>query len=152
MNTELKVSQSNLYQTDYQLWIQDTVEKLKHQDYSQVDWENLLDEIEDMGKSERRSLASNLTIVLLHLLKWQYQCDRRSESWRLSIVEHQIRIEEALEDSPSLKRYLEEILEKQYRKAIRLASAETGLPSETFPSKCPYVIDKVLKADLSEFS
>jgi hypothetical protein len=151
MNTELKISQSDLYEADYYLWIQDTLEKLKHQDYSQVDWENLLDEIEDMGRSERRSLGSNLTIVLLHLLKWQYQRDRRSTSWETSIVEHRIRIEEALEDSPSLKSYLAEILDKQYQKAIRLAIAETKLPSKTFPSRCPYSIDQVLEADLSEF-
>ncbi|MBD1823844.1 DUF29 domain-containing protein [Cyanobacteria bacterium FACHB-DQ100] len=151
MKTELKVSQSELYEADYYLWIQDTLEKLKHQNYSQVDWKNLLDEIEDIEKSERRSLSSNLVIVLLHLLKWQYQIDRRSQSWELSIVEHRIRIEEALEDSPSLKSYLTEILEKQYRKATRLASAETGLSIEDFPAKCPYSIAEVLESSLETF-
>ncbi|MCU0548879.1 MAG: DUF29 domain-containing protein [Leptolyngbya sp. Prado105] len=70
MNTELKVSQSELYETDYYLWLQDTIEKLKEQNYEQVDWVNLLDEIEDMPRRERRSLESNLVVVLLHLLKW----------------------------------------------------------------------------------
>ncbi|MBW4440348.1 MAG: DUF29 domain-containing protein [Plectolyngbya sp. WJT66-NPBG17] len=152
MNTELKISQPDLYEADYYLWIQETLEKLKHQNYEQVDWKNLLDEIEDMGKSERRSLSSNLVIILLHLLKWQYQRDRRSESWRLSIVEHRIRIEEALEDSPSLKGFLAENLEKQYRKSARLASAETGLPIGEFPSECPYSIAEVLESDLSAFN
>ncbi len=151
MNTELEVSHSNLYETDYYLWLQETIEKLKDQNYEQVDWTNLIDEIEDMPKSERRSLSSNLIIVLLHLLKWQYQPNRRSQSWKLSIVEHQIRIEETLEDSPSLKGYLVEILEKQYQKAVRLASAETGLESETFPSECPYSIAEILESDLSIF-
>lgn len=151
MNTELKVSQSNLYEADYYLWIQDTLEKLKHHNYSQVDWENLLDEIEDMGKSERRSLASNLTIVLLHLLKWEHQRDRRSQSWKSSIVEHRIQIEEALEDSPSLKGYLAEILEKQYQKAVRLAIAETKLPIGEFPRECPYSIAEVLERDMDTF-
>ncbi|MER3432404.1 MAG: DUF29 domain-containing protein [Leptolyngbya sp. ERB_1_1] len=149
MNTESKVSQSELYESDYYLWIQDTLEKLKHQNYSQVDWENLLDEIEDMAKSERRSLSSNLVIVLLHLLKWQYQPDHRTGSWKSSIVEHRRRIEEALEDSPSLKRYFAEILDKCYRSAVQQASAETGLAIEHFPSECPYSIDEVLEAELS---
>ena len=152
MNTELKSSQSDLYEADYYRWIQETLETLKQQNYHQVDWENLLDEIEDMGKSERRSLGSNLTIVLLHLLKWQYQRDRRSQSWETSVVEHRIRIEETLEDSPSLKNHLSEILEKQYQKALRLAATETKLSIEEFPSECPYSIDQILEADLSEFS
>ena len=151
MNSELKVSHSDLYTTDYYLWLQDTIEKLKQQNYEQIDWENLIDEIEDMPKSERRSLSSNLVIVLLHLLKWQYQLDRRSQSWKLSIVKHRIRIEETLEDSPSLKGYLVEILEKQYQKAIRLASAETELSIEAFPSECPYSISEVLEDDLTLF-
>ncbi len=77
MDTELKISQLDLYEADYYLWIQDTLEKLQHQNYSQVDWKNLLDEIEDMGKREHRSLESNLVVVLLHVLKWQYQPSRR---------------------------------------------------------------------------
>lgn len=67
-----------LYETDFLQWIETTVEKLRHQDYAQVDWENLIDEIESMGRSERQSLKSNLIVVLLHLLKWRYQPDRRS--------------------------------------------------------------------------
>lgn len=151
MNTELKVSQPNLYETDYYLWIQETLEKLKHENYSQVDWENLLDEIEDVARSERRSLSSDLVIILLHLLKWQHQPECRTGSWQASIIEHRRRIEEALEDSPSLKRYCAEILSKCYRNAMKQASAETGLVIETFPSECLYSIDEVLEADLARF-
>ncbi|MBW4440347.1 MAG: DUF29 domain-containing protein [Plectolyngbya sp. WJT66-NPBG17] len=151
MNTELKISQFDLYEADYYLWLQDTIEKLKHQNYEQVDWENLLDEIEDMPKRERRSLESNLVVVLLHLLKWQYQFNQRSGSWSGSIIEHRRRIRKALRDSPSLKRYLEEVLEECYESAVQQASAETELPIEEFPKECPYSIAEVLEADLSSF-
>ncbi|HTL89449.1 MAG TPA: DUF29 domain-containing protein [Leptolyngbya sp.] len=149
MNTELKVSQSELYETDYYLWIQNTLEKLKHQNYAQVDWENLLDEIEDMARNERRSLSSNLVIILLHLLKWQYQPEHRTGSWRSSMLEHRRRLEEALEDSPSLKRYLEEVLGRCYGNAVKQAIAEAGLAIATFPAECPYSIAEVLEAELS---
>lgn len=152
MNTELKISPSELYDTDYCLWIQDTVEKLKHHNYDQVDWTNLIDEIEAMGRSERQSLESNLVVVLLHLLKWQYQPDRRSTSWRLSIEEHRRRIRRLLKNSPSLKRYLEEVFEECYEDAVKQANIETGISIEVFSNECPYLIDKVLEADLSEFS
>ncbi|MBW4528053.1 MAG: DUF29 domain-containing protein [Phormidium tanganyikae FI6-MK23] len=151
MNTELKISQFDLYEADYYLWLQDTIEKLKHQNYEQVDWENLLDEIEDMPKRERRSLESNLVVVLLHLLKWQYQFSQRSGSWSGSIIEHRRRIRKALRDSPSLKRYLEEVLEECYESAVQQASAETELPIGEFPKECPYSIAEVLEADLSSF-
>ncbi|MEW6492607.1 MAG: DUF29 domain-containing protein [Cyanobacteriota bacterium] len=73
-----QVERQTLYEVDYLRWIETTVEKLRSQDYADVDWENLIEEIEDLGRSERRSLESNLIVVLLHLLKWQYQRDRRS--------------------------------------------------------------------------
>ena len=152
MNTELKISQSDLYEADYYRWIQETLETLKQRNYHQVDWENLLDEIEDMGKRERLSLESNLIVVLLHLLKWEHQPQNRSGSWKGSIREHRRRITKAIKISPSLKAYPIEILSECYKDAALQASDETGLPVETFPSECPYSIDQVLEADLSEFS
>lgn len=151
MNTELKISQSDLYETDYYLWLQDTIEKLKHQNYEQVDWKNLIDEIEDMPKRERRSLESNLVVVLLHLLKWQYQSNRRSGSWSGSIIEHRRRIRKALKDSPSLKQYLEEVFAECYESAVEQASAETELSINEFPKQCPYSIAEALEQDLSDF-
>ena len=88
MTTELEANRQSLYETDYLKWIDTTIEKLRLQDYSNIDWENLIEEIEDMGRSERKSLKSNLIVVLTHLLKWQYQPEFRSGSWKGSIVEH----------------------------------------------------------------
>ncbi|EDZ95698.1 protein of unknown function DUF29 [Limnospira maxima CS-328] len=90
---------------DYVLWIEGTLEQLRDRNYDQVDWENLLEEIEDMSKRERSSLRSNLAMALLHLLKWEFQPELRTGSWAGSITEHRTRILDILEDSPSLKNY-----------------------------------------------
>ena len=140
----LKADYQTLYETDYLQWIDNTVEKLRSRDYANVDWESLIEEIEDMGRSERRSLKSNLIVVLLHLLKWQFQPKYRSGSWEGSIVEHRRRIREALDDSPSLQPYLETIFAECYLQAVKQAKAETRLPLETFPQQCPYKLAEVL--------
>ena len=144
MTKELEANREGLYKTDYLKWIQTTVEQLRVKDYSSIDWENLIEEIEDMGRSERRSLESNLIVVLTHLLKWQCQPEFRSGSWKGSIVEHRRRIRKALKESPSLKPYLEEVLAECYLDAVEQASAETELPVETFPQECPYTSAEVL--------
>ena len=147
MTTEITANQQSLYDTDYLIWIKTTVEKLLVHDYSNIDWENLIEEIEDMGRSERRSLESNLIVVLTHLLKWQYQPELRSGSWKGSIVEHRRRIRKALKESPSLKPYLEEVFAECYLDAVEQASAETELPVETFPQLCPYTSAEILDSD-----
>jgi hypothetical protein len=144
MTTELDANRQSLYEADYLKWIETTIEKLRVRDYSNIDWENLIEEIDDMGRSERKSLKSNLIVVLTHLLKWQYQPDFRSGSWKGSIVEHRRRIRDALKDSPSLKPYLQEVFAECYLDAVELASAETELPVETFPQECPYTPAEVL--------
>ena len=123
------------YEADYVAWIEATVARLRDRDYDAVDWANLIEEIEDMGKRERRSLESNLIVLLLHLLKWQFQPERRSGSWQGSIVEHRRRILRSLKDSPSLKPYPEEIFADCYQAAVEQASAETQLPEATFPAE-----------------
>ncbi|HAX77002.1 MAG TPA: DUF29 domain-containing protein [Cyanobacteria bacterium UBA11372] len=147
MKINLEANRHSLYETDYLKWIETTVEKLREQDYSNIDWENLIEEFEDMGRSERRSLESNLVVILLHLLKWQFQPELRSGSWKGSIAEHRRRIRKALKDSPSLKPYLEEIFAECYLDAIEQASAETGLPEATFPQLCPYTSTEALDSN-----
>ncbi|WP_226587392.1 DUF29 domain-containing protein [Microseira wollei] len=140
----LKAELQMLYETDYMQWIETTIEKLRSQDYANVDWENLIEEIEDLGRSERKSLKSNLIVILLHLLKWQFQPERRSGSWEASIIEHRRRVKDDLIDSPSLKPYLENIFVECYAQAVKQAKAETGLPLETFPVQCPYELPQVI--------
>ncbi len=146
-----------IYEADYLRWIETTIERLRSQDYANVDWENLIEEIADMGRSERRSLESNLIFVLLHLLKWQYQPEQRSGSWEGSIIEHRRRIKKALQESPSLKPYLDGVFAECYTEAVKQAKAETGLPLETFPMQCLYKLVEVLhdkflpEIDVTEF-
>ncbi|AFZ56013.1 DUF29 domain-containing protein [Anabaena cylindrica FACHB-243] len=143
----LKTHSPTLYETDYLQWIETTVAKLQGQDYANVDWANLIEEIGDMGRSERKSLKSNLIVILLHLLKWQFQPDKRSGSWEGSIIEHRRRVQESLQDSPSLKPYLESIFTECYTQAVKQAKAETGLPVESFPVICPYHLAEVTEDD-----
>lgn len=147
MTKELEANRQSLYETDYLKWIETTVEKLQVRDYSNIDWENLIEEIKDMGRSERRSLESNLVVILTHLLKWQYQQAFRSGSWKGSIAEHRRRIRKALKESSSLKPYLEEVFAGCYLDAVEQASAETELPVESFPQECPYTSIEVLDSN-----
>lgn len=140
----LKADSQTLYETDYLQWIETTVEKLQSQNYANVDWENLIEELADTGRSERRSLKSNLIVILVHLLKWQFQPEHRSGSWEGSVVEHRRRVKEALSDSPSLKPYLENIFTECYTQAVKQAKAETGLPLEMFLIQCPYKLTEVM--------
>ena len=142
--SETSLSNVSLYDRDLVEWVEVTIGQLGQQDYHQVDWGNLLDEIEDMSRRERQSLESNLVILLLHLLKWQYQSDRRTGSWKGSIVEHRRRILKTIKRSPSLNVYLQECFKEAYGDAIEQAAAETSLNSDCFPVICEYAIDRCL--------
>lgn len=132
------------YSTDFNLWIDQTAQLLREQRWQEVDLEHLIEEIEDLGKSERREIASQLTRVLLHLLKWEYQPQRRSDSWLDSITDARTQIEIALEDSPSLKDYPIQTLQASYQRARRQAAKQTGRQIFVFPEKCPYTLELVL--------
>jgi hypothetical protein len=100
------------YDQDFYSWTQEQAELLKHGRFSELDVENLIEEIEAMGRSEKRELESRLTVLLLHLLKWKYQEVRRGRSCELSIIEQRLKFEETLEENPGLKPKLDEILKK----------------------------------------
>lgn len=147
MSPKLQASHQKLYETDYVQWVDATVEQLRAGDYAAVDWDNLIEEIEDMSRRERKSLKSNLIVVLLHLLKWQYQPERRSGSWRSSLREHRRRINEDLQDSPSLRPYLQAVFDECYTNARAQAADETEMSLDTFPAKSPYSSEQVLNPD-----
>ncbi|MFN6516634.1 MAG: DUF29 domain-containing protein [Nostoc sp. CreGUA01] len=140
-------SGADLYERDFYLWIQTTTELLKQKNFTQLDLENLIEEIETMGRSEKKALRSNLEVVLMHLLKYQYQAEKRSGSWRATIREHRKRLKEALLESPSLKPYFDEVFGECYDHARLLAADETELPIATFPEQCPLTPEQVLDPD-----
>jgi hypothetical protein len=131
------------YETDFYLWTQQQAALLRQGLLSAVDIENIAEEIESMGKSDRRSVESHLFIIIAHLLKWQYQPQRRGKSWRLSIKNGRRDVERLLKDSPSLKRQLPDLAIGEYPGARNEAADETGLPLATFPESCPFTIEEI---------
>jgi hypothetical protein len=145
---------NHLYDRDYCLWLETTAKLLRdaHKDRSYhqlelLDFEHLIEEIEDMGKEKRRELKNRLIVLLMHLLKYKYQPEKRSASWINTIWEQFYQIESLLEDSPSLKPYYLEIFADCYLKAVRAASTETKLPINSFPTDSPFPPDDVLNSE-----
>jgi hypothetical protein len=135
---------SDLYEQDFYLWIQTTADLLKQGRFAELDLPNLVDEIETMGRSEKRALASNLEVVLMHLLKYSYQPSLRSKSWQYTIFEHRRRVQQAMQESPSLKPYLQEIFDEGYQAARRMAAIETGFALATFPDRSPFTLEQAI--------
>ena len=136
-----------LYERDFYEWTRAQAEMLRRLRPSDLDWENVAEEIESLGRSDKRSIASNLNVVLLHLLKWRYQAEKRKAGWRSSVTEHRARLQQLLDESPSLKRYPSDILEREYELARLKAIDEAGLPEKRLPLSCPYSIEQVLDLD-----
>ena len=134
----------SLYEQDFYLWTQEQAALLKAGALSQLDVESLIEEIESMGRSEKRELVSRLAILLAHLLKCDFQPERRVRSWNNTIKIQRIDLQEVLDDSPGLKHQLHESVLTAYKKAVLLASDETGLPESGFPESCPYSIDEIM--------
>jgi Domain of unknown function DUF29 len=145
------IPQPQLYTTDYHRWLEITIQQLRDGNLAALDVDNLLEELEDMGRSEKRSVYSNLKILLLHLLKYRYQptiaaVSGRSNSWLGSIVEHRQRLNKAFKDSPSLKPYYAEIFAEAYGEARELVAAETGMDIADFPAESPFLSEAVLRS------
>jgi len=137
---------SQLYDVDFYGWTQQQATVLKAGDFASLDLDNLIDEIESMGKSEKRALESRLEVLLAHLLKWQYQPDFRGKSWQLTIKEQRERIVKHLRENPSLKGAVPEIFIEIYRYAVFKAVKETGMDESTFPIECPWTFNQAMDA------
>jgi hypothetical protein len=141
------VTTKTLYDTDFNQWIEEQVKLLRDRQLNQLDIKNLIEEIESLGKSDKRLLKSRLEVLLHHLLKWQYQPTERTGSWKGTIAEQRRRIRDLLLDSPSLKPYVETLPNGCYADAREQASLETGLLLDCFPSECPYEITDALNPE-----
>jgi hypothetical protein len=134
--------------SDYYDWIHRQARALREHRPRFLDWENLAEELDAMGRSEESALESQLERVLAHLLKWSYQPTRRSGSWEASIENGRDLIERQLKKSPSLKHKLSEMFEAAYPLARRNAGADMGLDKrqweERFPDRCPWGVDEVM--------
>ncbi len=135
----------NLYETDFYAWIQEQAKLLRHQQWSKLDLPNLIEEIESLGKQQRAELRNRLKVLIGHLLKWEYQPERRSRSWLMTMRVQRRDTQELLEENPSLKPYLEEALQKIYESGKDLAVGETNLPLKTFPENCLYSLEEIFR-------
>lgn len=138
---------ANLYESDFFGWTRQQAELLKTGSLSDLDTEHLIEEIEAMGRSERRELTRRLEVLLTYLLKWRYQPEFRGRSWRLTIIEQRRRIAKLLAANPSLKPELDKCFLDAYDDARFGAMKETGLSLETFPAQPLFDIGKVLALD-----
>ncbi len=142
--TTTKSELKQLYETDFNCWLETTVTLLKNEQLYQLDIANLIEEIEGMSRSEKDTLESNLRVLLMHLLKWKYQQSKRSNSCLYTTREHRKRIQKAFKKSPSLKPYFNNIFPESYQDARELAADETGLNINLFPETCPFQQEDVI--------
>ena len=138
---------NTLYNSDFYGWTKTQAQLLREEKWETLDKLNLIEEIETLGRQERRELTNLLALLLGHLLKWQHQPEKRSNSWLATIREQRTQINRILADSPSLKSYLEEAFSLSYQDGINLAVKETNLPYETFPENCHYEITQILEPE-----
>ena len=138
---------TSLYDSDFYAWASRQAALLRAGDLAAADIGHIAEEIESMGRAEKRELVSRLTVLLTHLLKWLYQPERRGISWRSTIRNQRRDLADHLADNPSLKPRLPEALSGAYERARDAAAGETGLEIETFPAGCPWPLDRVLEAE-----
>ena len=145
----------DIYHSDYAAWAKQQIKLLHQGRFTELDCAHLIQELDEMGRSERNELENRLVILLAHLLKWQFQYALLSErwqefkgdSWRSTIIEQRDRIQRRLDKSPGLQSALEELITEAYQDARRLATKETGQILDQYPAQCPYTKTQILDDD-----
>ena len=138
------------YTTDFYAWTQQQSALLREGRFGELDVPHLIEEIESLGRSEKRELESRLKVLLMHLLKWQFQGDQREQhkrSWLATIRHQRTELRKLVRDNPSLQAHLEAAVSEAYQDACYEAEAETGLPIATFPDSLPYTLEDALDAN-----
>lgn len=137
---------ASLYETDFYSWTQKQAALLRDEEWEKLDWQQIAEEIESLGRNERREIKSRLGVLIMHLLKLEHQ--RRpwflTRSWRNTVAEQRNRLDAALAESPTLRAQINELIAEAYPYAVKDAMRETGLPRITFPATCPYSTDQLL--------
>jgi len=135
------------YETDYYGWTLEQADLIKNKRLDELDFDHLLEELESMGASEKRELLNRLRVLLMHLLKWQYQPEFRGRSWVNTIREQRRMIPVHLKQNPSLKGKLDEFMLDGYELGRGGAADETGLPESTFPPECPWRFEQAMNPE-----
>ena len=147
---DTQASLPSLYDADEYEWLLHQAAALVEGRLDDIDRDNLAEYLTAMAKREVRELASRLEVLLMHLLKYQYQPNRAGRSWMLTIEVQQDKVRRLLSDNPSLRRKADDELHGAYRQARRLAAIETKLPIETFPESCLWTVDDALDSAASQ--
>jgi hypothetical protein len=137
----------SLYEQDFYAWANEQAALLRAGAFSAADIENIAEEIESIGRGEKRELVNRLSVLLAHLLKWRFQPERRRHSWTYSIREQRLQLARHLKDNPSLIAKTAEAMADAYESAVLAAAEDTGLPEETFPPASPFSFDEALDAN-----
>lgn len=147
MVIEFKQEQKSLYEIDYNLWVLETIKKLEDRDFYAVDWDNLIEEVADLSRRDKRKLESLLTRLFEHLLKlkyWESEKQYNSNHWRREILNFRKQINRLLKESPSLKNFCQQVLVECYQDSRELVSTLSQLPLDTFPEKPIADLEQVL--------
>jgi hypothetical protein len=140
----LKPAAASLYDEDFAVWTAETARLLRAGRFDEVDIEHVAEEIEDMGKRDKRELHSRLTVLILHLLKWKWQPEKQTRGWQSTLLTQRAELDRLLQDSPSLRRATAAAVAKVYPTVLETVVLETGLPATAFPSECPFSPDQIL--------
>ncbi|ADH90399.1 protein of unknown function DUF29 [Ancylobacter novellus DSM 506] len=133
------------YDTDFHAWAMEQAKRIREGAFEALDRENVAEEIESLGREQFSKLRSAYRVLLMHMLKWDHQPEKRTRSWLLTIVQQRQKVEDVITDSPSLKSRREEATASAYRGARKEAAAETGIPLRTFPETNPYPLDEIME-------
>jgi hypothetical protein len=129
------------YDRDFYSWSLEQARLIRQEQWHAVDRENVAEEIESLGREQFNKLESALRVLMMHILKWDHQPEKRSRSWATSIKDQRVAFQDVLDDNPALKSRLDEAIMRAYRRARLQASLETGLAEDVFPERCPYRLD-----------
>lgn len=139
---------ADLYLADETAWLDAMAELIRAGRTDDLDLPHLAEYLEDMANRDRKEVGSRLRVLMMHVLKWIYQKDKRTPSWTATVAEQQAELEDDMEKKGVLRNHAEESLVAIYRKAVKYAARETNLPAETFPAECPWTLDQLLSPDL----
>lgn len=142
-----QINAKTLYEQDFNLWIEETVKLLKNRQLDQIDYDNLIEEVEDLSKNQKDDLEIHLENILRNLLRWKYLIPERVNDWKVEILRNRIDIKRIIRDSPSLEQYIDSVLDECYKTARLLAATQMGVDIEIFPVEFPFTKENILDPD-----
>lgn len=133
-----------LHETDFAKWLEEQTSLLKQKRFNELDIEHLIEEMEDLGGSEKSAIESHLTIIMMHMIKQQMQPERASKSWDDSIVNGRVQINKILKRNPSMRNYLHSVYHECFKDAVKYASKEMGKDLKAILPGCSWNLKDIL--------